>query len=84
MIFMHAQFQKALLAAARSCVAEANRAERLGQRRYATSLRESARSALSELNSAMPVQPVDPATAAQRERARAFAMVIANGLGRLN
>jgi hypothetical protein len=70
----------ALRRAAKSCVAEANRADRLGQPRYAAELRKSARTAMAEVAAIRPPAPVSPADAARRERARAFARVITQGL----
>jgi hypothetical protein len=70
----------ALVRAARSCVAEADRAQRLGRHRYAGELRASARTALAELNAIRPSVPVDIETAKRREVARAFAAVLMTGL----
>jgi hypothetical protein len=71
---------RALLAAARSCIAEAGRADRLGQRRYAGTLRQSARTALAEIRAITPRAPVDPETAKRQETARAYASVLMQGL----
>jgi hypothetical protein len=67
-------------AGARTCVAEADRADRAGQHRYAELLRGSARTALAELDADTP-RAVYPETAAARARTRAFAQVIAAGFG---
>jgi hypothetical protein len=70
----------ALIRAARACVAEAARADRLGQRRYAGELRQSARNALAEIRALTPPVPVDPETAKRQEKARAYARVLMRGL----
>jgi hypothetical protein len=60
----------AMLRAAKSCIAEAQRADRLRQHTYAELLRGSARRALAVLDAATP-RAVDPETAACRgDRAR--------------
>jgi hypothetical protein len=71
---------RALLSAARSCVREAGRADRLGQRGYARALRQSARTALAEIRAVTPAPAVDRETAARQERARAYAAVLMKGL----
>ena len=68
---------RALLSCARTCVAEAGKAERLGQRRYARELRQSARNALAEIRAMTPRAPVDPETAARQEKARIYARILA-------
>jgi hypothetical protein len=70
----------ALISAARSCVNEAARADRLGQHRYAKLIRASARRALAELDAIRPRAPVDPETAQRQEKARAYAAVLMRGL----
>ena len=70
----------AMLRVARTCVAEADRADRLGQHHYAELIRGSARRALAELDVATPA-PVNPETAAARARTRAFAQVVLAGFG---
>jgi hypothetical protein len=70
----------ALLRAARSCVAEAARADRRGEYRYARELRQSARNALAEVRAMTPPVAVDPETAKRQERTRAFAAVLMQGL----
>jgi hypothetical protein len=78
---MNAPAQKALVRAARVCIAEADRADRMGQYRYAENLRASARSALAQL----PREPQDPMILTQRARnrniARAWAATIVTGYG---
>jgi hypothetical protein len=78
---MNAPSQKALLRAARSCIAEADRADRVGRHLYAENLRASARSALAQL----PREPQDPMILAERARiknvARAWAAAIVTGYG---
>jgi hypothetical protein len=74
----------ALISAARSCVNEAARADRLGQHRYAGMLRQSARRALAELDAirargAAPA-PVDSETAQRQEKARVYAAILMRGL----
>jgi hypothetical protein len=71
---------RALLSAARSCIKEAGRADRLGQRRYARALRQSARTALAEIRAVTPAPPDDPETAQRQETARAYAAVLMRGL----
>jgi hypothetical protein len=71
---------RALLRAAHSCVAEAARADRLGQHRYAGELRQSARNALAEIRVITPPVVVDRETAKRQEKARAFAAVLMRGL----
>jgi hypothetical protein len=73
----------AMLRAARSCIAEAQRADRLGQHRYAELLRGSARAALAGHDVATPRQ-VDPETAKRQERARVFASVVLAGYGQVH
>jgi hypothetical protein len=69
-----------LLRAARSCVAEAARADRRGEYRYARELRQSAGRALAEIRAITPRAPVDPEVAAKQEKARIFAQVLLKGL----
>jgi hypothetical protein len=71
---------RALLAAAQSCVAEAARADRRGERRYAALVRQSARAALAEIRAITPPVAVDPEMAARQEKARAYAAVLMRGL----
>jgi hypothetical protein len=71
---------RALLAVARSCVAEAARADRAGRHRYAELIRASARTVLAELDAIRPRAPADPDMMARQERARAFAAVLMKGL----
>jgi hypothetical protein len=72
---------RALLRAAHSCVAEAARADRLGQHRYAGALRQSARNALAEIRAIIPpAVAADRETAARQETARAYAAVLMKGL----
>jgi hypothetical protein len=73
---------RALLAAARSCVAEAGRASRRGEFRYAAELRASARTALAEVRAITPraAVPVDPETAKKQATAKAYAAVLLKGL----
>jgi hypothetical protein len=71
---------RALLSAARSCVAEAGRADRRGEYSYATELRASARRALAEIRAITPVAPPDPETAQRQEKARIFAKILMKGL----
>jgi hypothetical protein len=73
---------RALISAARSCVNEAGRADRLGQHRYAGMIRASARRALAELDAIRvpaPV-PVDRETAQRQERAKIYAAIVMRGL----
>jgi hypothetical protein len=71
---------RALLAAARSCVAEARRADRRGERGYARALRQSARTALGELDAIRPRAPVDPEMAKKQATAKAYAALMLNAL----
>jgi hypothetical protein len=72
---------KRFVRAARSCAAEADRADRLGQHRYAELVRASARTALAELDAITArAAPVDIESAKRQERTRAFAAVVLNGL----
>lgn len=73
----------AMLRVAKTCIAEAQRADRTGQHRYAELLRGSARRALAELDAATP-RVVDPETAKRLERTRAYAKVIAAGFGHVH
>jgi hypothetical protein len=68
---------------AKTCIAEAQRADRLGQRTYAALLRGSARRALAELDAITPA-PIDPKTARKREISRAYAKTILAGFGRVH
>jgi hypothetical protein len=70
----------ALLSAARSCIREAGRADRAGQRRYAAALRQSARTALAEIRAVTPAPAVDRETTAREEKARVYAAVLLKGL----
>ena len=70
----------ALVCAARACATEADRAEQLGQYRYAAELRASGRAALTELRAISPPAPVDPETARRQEQARAIAATLLTGL----
>jgi hypothetical protein len=70
----------ALLRAAKSCVDEAAKADRVGRHRYAELIRASARRALAELDAVRPRAPVDPETAQRQEKARIFAKVLLRGL----
>ena len=70
----------ALARAARSCTAEADRAEQLGQYRYAAELRQSARNALAELRAITPRPLVDLEVTRRQERTRAFALTLLTGL----
>ena len=60
----------ALVRAARACAAEADRAQQLGQYRYAAELRQSALAALADLHAIRPRAPVHPETAKGQEKAR--------------
>jgi hypothetical protein len=70
----------ALLIFARNCVHGAGRAAHCGQHRLAGELKNTARRALDELNAIRPAGPVDPASEARRERARAIAATLLVGL----
>jgi hypothetical protein len=71
---------RALLAAANACVKEAGRADQRKQYRYANALRQSARTALAELDAIRPRAPVAPDEMAKREKARIYAAVVLKGL----
>jgi hypothetical protein len=74
---------RALIAAARTCVNEAGRADQLGQRRYAELIRASARRALAELDAIRAPAPaiaVDRETAQRQERAKVYAAIVMRGL----
>ena len=58
----------ALLAAARSCVAEAARADRLGRRRYAELIQLPRAAHWLSLDAIRPRAPVDPGMAAREGR----------------
>jgi hypothetical protein len=71
---------RALLAASRACIREAERAHRLGQYRYARALRRSADNALAEIRAITPPVAVGPEEAARQEKARIFAKILMPGL----
>jgi hypothetical protein len=71
---------RALIAAARSCVNEAARADGRGERRYARELRQSARNALAEIRTITPPAVVDIEMAKRQERARAIAAAMLQAL----